>query len=162
MLAMMEPLGRLMDNVKSTTRLRFAVAAALLSALGMLVAVAPREATGGGLDLPKFKTPSGNIICAYYNRSLRCDIRSGLVPKPSRPRGCPSYSDFGQGLNLGPRSAGVVCAGDTLLGEAAPALAYGRVWRRGPITCRSRMNGLTCKNTLGRGFFLSRQSWRLF
>ena len=135
----------------------------LISTVGLLLALAPSpHAVAAGLKIPKFRTPSGNIICAYYNRSLRCDIRSGLVPKPSRPRRCPSYSDFGQGLTLGPRRAGVVCAGDTLLGETAPALAYGRVWRRGPLTCRSRVSGLTCRNTLGHGFFLSREAWRLF
>jgi hypothetical protein len=135
----------------------------LIGTLGMLfVLTASHQAAGSALRIPKFKTPSGNIVCAYYNRSLRCDIRSGLTPKPSRPRGCPSYTDFGQGLDLGTRRAGVVCAGDTLLAEVAPALAYGRAWRRGPITCRSRITGLTCKNTLGHGFFLSRQSWRLF
>lgn len=136
---------------------------ALIGALGMLVVLAPSQrAAGAVVRIPTFKTPSGNIVCAYYNRSLRCDLRSGLVPKPSRPRGCPSYTDFGQGLNLGPRRAGVVCAGDTVLGEPAHALAYGRAWRRGPVTCRSRITGLTCKNTLGHGFFLSRQSWRIF
>ncbi len=135
----------------------------LIGMLGLLLALAPsHQAAASGLLFPKFKTPSGNIVCAYYNRSLRCDIRSGLVPRPSRPRRCPSYSDFGQGLTLGARRAGVVCAGDTLLGETAPALAYGRVWRRGPLRCRSRVTGLTCKNTLGHGFFLSRRSWRLF
>jgi hypothetical protein len=136
---------------------------ALIGAVGSVLVLAPSQlAAGATLRLPTFKTPSGNIVCAYYNRSLRCDIRSGLSPKPSRPRGCPSYTDFGQGLTLGPRRAAVVCAGDTVLGEASPALAYGRVWRRGPITCRSRITGLTCKNTLGHGFFLSRGSWRLF
>jgi hypothetical protein len=134
----------------------------LIGMVGLLLALAPSShAVAAGLQIRKFRTPSGNIICAYYNRSLRCDIRSELVPKPSRPPRCPSYTDFGQGLTLGPRRAGVVCAGDTLLGETAPALAYGRVWRRGPLTCRSRVSGLTCKNTLGHGFFLSRQSWRL-
>jgi hypothetical protein len=151
-----------MNNVMSTKRLGLAAALALIGSLGTLIVLWPHPAASAGSSLPGFKTPSGNIICAYYSRSLRCDIRSGLVPKPSRPRGCPSYSDFGQGLNLGLRSAGVVCAGDTLLGESEPALAYGRVWRRGPITCRSRITGLTCKNTVGHGFFLSRQSWRLF
>jgi hypothetical protein len=135
---------------------------ALIGALGTLIVLVPPTATGAATRIPTFRTPSGNIICAYYNRSLRCDIRSGLKPKPSRPRGCPSYTDFGQGLTLGPRRAGVVCAGDTLLGEVAPALAYGHAWRRGTITCHSRITGLTCRNTRRHGFFLSRQSWRLF
>jgi hypothetical protein len=54
-----------------------------------------------------------------------------------------------------------VCAGDTALG-AKNVLAYGRTWQRGPITCTSRVTGLTCRNARGHGFFLSRESWRRF
>ena len=108
-----------------------------------------------------FSTPSGNIGCVYFTPALRCDIRNGLSPKAARPAGCPSYTDWGQGLTLGPKSAGVVCAGDTALG-ARYALPYGQTWRRGGITCWSRVTGLTCRNASGHGFFLSRESWRRF
>ena len=108
-----------------------------------------------------FSTPSGNIGCVYFEPVLRCDIRNGLSPKAARPAGCPSYTDWGQGLTLGPKSAGVVCAGDTALG-ARNAIPYGQVWRRDGLTCWSRVTGLTCKNARGHGFFLSRQSWRRF
>jgi acetylornithine deacetylase/succinyl-diaminopimelate desuccinylase-like protein len=40
-------------------------------------------------------------------------------------------------------------------------LPYGKVWRRGPFTCASRLAGVTCTNTRGHGLFLSRQSWRV-
>ena len=92
-----------------------------------------------------FSTPSRNISCVYFAPTLRCDIRNGLSPKAPRPAGCPSYTDWGQGLTLGPKSAGVVCAGDTALG-APNVLAYGKTWHRGSITCTSRATGLTCRN----------------
>jgi hypothetical protein len=41
----------------------------------------------GAAPNPFFRTPSKNIYCAYFG-SLRCDIRSGLKPKPMRPAGC--------------------------------------------------------------------------
>ena len=38
-----------------------------------------------------FRLPSGNIGCLYFHESsasLRCDIRTGLKPKPSQPASC--------------------------------------------------------------------------
>jgi hypothetical protein len=113
----------------------------------------------GAANPQAFSTPSRNIGCVYYAPALRCDIRNGLSPRPGRPAGCPSYTDWGQGLTLDARSAGIVCAGDTALG-APNVLAYGKTWHRGSITCTSRVTGLTCRNARGHGFFLSRESWR--
>ena len=51
--------------------------------------------------LKGFQTPSHNIVCGGYNGSsawLRCDITSGLKPKPGRPKGC--EFDFGGTLTL--------------------------------------------------------------
>ena len=59
----------------------------------------------------------------------------------------------------GSGTASVVCAGDTVLGERGPPLAYGSRFSRGGITCVSRATGLTCRNAAGRGFFLSRERW---
>ena len=119
-------------------------------------------ANAGGIASPAaFSTPSGNIGCVYFKPTLRCDIRNGLNPKAARPSGCPSYTDWGQGLTLGPAGTRVVCAGDTALG-APNRLAYGQVWRRDGLACWSRVTGLTCQNARGRGFFLSRESWRRF
>src|SRR5215212_7376889 len=94
------------------TNLRWSFA--VVGAAGIaLVLVSSQFAAGARSRSPMFKTPSGNIVCAYYNLSLRCDIRNGLSPKPSRPRGCPSYTDFGQGLEIGSRRASVVYGGET-------------------------------------------------
>lgn len=121
-------------------------------------------AGGAGAKISTFRTPSGNIGCIYDSSSggsLRCDIRSGLVPKPSRPRGC--TLDWGDSLSL-TRSgrARIVCHGDTAVLPGAPTLRYGKTWRRGAFACTSRRSGLTCENAAGHGFFLSRQSWRRF
>jgi hypothetical protein len=133
-----------------------ALAVALVLCVGLAVPLA-----AGAASPQAFSTPSRNIGCVYFAPELRCDIRNGLSPKAPRPRGCPSFTDWGQGLTLGARSAGIVCAGDTALG-APNVLAYGRTWHRGSITCTSRATGLTCRNARGHGFFLSRESWRRF
>jgi hypothetical protein len=110
----------------------------------------------------QFRSPTGNIGCAYFNSQLRCDVRDGLVPKPPRPAGCPSFTDYGQGLNLSARgTARVVCAGDTALGAQA-VMPYDTTWHRGSISCTMRTTGLTCRNASGHGFHVARGTWRRF
>ena len=105
-----------------------------------------------------FQTPSHNIGCLYSSSPayLRCDIRSGLKPPPSKPKGC--TVDWTGGYQVGPIGrAQKVCAGDTVLSADARVVRYGRTWRGGAFTCKSRTSGLRCKNRSGHGFFLSRR-----
>jgi len=127
---------------------------AVLVAVLALVLAAPAEAV-----VVKFRTPSSNIGCIFSTEAtlgggyIRCDILSGLKPKPPR-RGC----DLDQtGYELGPRGrATVVCAGDTVVSRRARALRYGAAWSRGGLTCTSKKTGLRCRNRGGHGFVLSR------
>jgi hypothetical protein len=110
----------------------------------------------------QFQSPSRNIGCAISRRFARCDIRHKQWQAP-RPRGCPRFSDFGQGLIVSRRArrGRVVCAGDTTLG-VGPVLAYGKRIKRGQMQCRSRRRGVTCRNGRRHGFFISRGSYRTF
>ena len=52
---------------------------------------------------------------------------------------------------------------DTAYDAAAPVLAYGQRTRLGPMACDSEQAGVTCTlETSGHGFFVSRDSYRLF
>jgi len=115
-----------------------------------------------------FRTPTGNIGCVFSSGlsgaaapTVRCDIRSRLRPEPKRPSSCPL--DYGDSLQV-ERTGGtiLVCHGDTAIDPQSRVLAYGHQFRRDGITCVSRFSGLTCTNASGHGFFLSRQSWRVF
>ena len=128
----------------------------------VLAAVAP---AGSEAATAYFETPSRNIACAWHSDvggSLRCEIRSLLKPMPPRPAGCDV--DWGYGISMGRTGrASVLCAGDTVRRTGAvPILGYGRTWRRGGFTCTSARTGLRCVNASGRGFFLSRERWRMF
>ncbi len=105
-----------------------------------------------------FRMPSGNIACGYSTDfgpvTLRCDILSGLRPEPRRR----CELDW-TGLSMGRGSATPTCAGDTVYDRKAPVLRYGSVWKRGPFTCLSLLIGLSCVNSTGHGFFLSKQRW---
>jgi hypothetical protein len=136
-------------------RARLAQAAALVGALVILAAPASARDV-----FVVFKTPSGNIGCVYSRFSgespyLRCDIRSGLVPQPPRPKNCDLDWAYGYEMDVTGR-AHTFCAGDTALDPRARVLAYGKTWRRGGFTCSSRTTGLTCRNLSGHGFLLSR------
>jgi len=107
-----------------------------------------------------FRTPSGTIGCDT-GPTLRCDIRSGLQPRPPRPASCKLGWGFGYGM--GPTgSSHVVCASDSTIDPTARVLRYGTSWSRGGLSCRSQPAGLRCTNRSRHGFFLSRARSRRF
>jgi hypothetical protein len=118
-------------------------------------------ATPAQAILVQFRTPTSNIGCVYSSEPgragpyLRCDILSGLKPKPARPRGCTLDWTFGFQMNRTGR-ARTVCAGDTAVDRHAKVLRYGHKWSAGGFSCASRRTGLRCRNRSGHGFFLSR------
>jgi hypothetical protein len=116
------------------------------------------------------ETPSKNIVCGYvgavqgYPAFLECGVMSGLHPAPPKPaHKCVDDDPASNRVRL--NGTGAVygfCAGDVgVRAEAghAPVLPYGKSWHRGAFTCTSAATGLTCRNSSGHGFFLSRQSW---
>ena len=141
--------------------------AALLIALPAMIAVSavpavaqPVEDEGSELLL-SFIAPSGNVSCMLKADYARCDIVDRDWSPPPRPADC--EFDYGQGVAVsdsGP--AEFVCAGDTTFG-VDEVLPYGESMSTGPMRCESAEPGVTCRNgDTGRGFFLSRQSYRLF
>lgn len=146
--------------------------ARLLSLVAGLVVAAVLAAPSGATNAASpaaFETPSRNIACGWIadvdrptRTYLRCEIRSLLSPLPKRPAVCDL--DWGYGLEMASTGrASVLCAGDTIRRPGRVAVvAYGTTWRKRGFTCRSARVGLTCRNTSGHGFFLSRESWRRF
>jgi hypothetical protein len=131
------------------------------SALIALLGLGLLAGSGSALaTLPSFHTPSLNIGCNAYNGYLRCDIGQKSWRGPSRPASCPLA--YGDSFTMsGTGRPAWTCHGDTAL-RLGPVLPYGATWHSGPFTCTSRVNGLTCTNRRGHGFFLSRQSYRIF
>jgi hypothetical protein len=144
------------------TRVRGAALSGVTIAIAVAVSLLSAPAESSTLKVERFRTPSGRINCGYLATSgashLRCDISPGLRPEPRRP--CPV--DW---VGITMRSTGraaPTCAGDTIAWPGSRVLAYGSTWRRGGFVCRSRRVGLTCTNRSQRGFFLSRERWRVF
>jgi hypothetical protein len=109
-----------------------------------------------------FVTPSGNIYCGAEEKALRCEIKSGLTPKPPQPY--PGYCEFDWGLGFRLSSYGkpeILCISDTISGTDYPTLSYGSSWNNAGFKCVSQTAGLTCTNASGQGFFLSRERWKI-
>jgi hypothetical protein len=137
---------------------RAAVAVLLVAAAGAALSATASGAPAPGV-VKLFRTPSGNIGCVYATQgkqsSVRCDIRSGLKPKPARPKACDL--DYGDSYELANRGRTIlVCHGDTALDPHAPVLGYGKTWHGVGLVCTSKTTGLRCTNTAGHGFFMSR------
>jgi hypothetical protein len=139
---------------------RFAAALAAADDVprGRLKALEPRRRGSGRRSA---QNDQGGGYSGSQPAWLRCDISSGLKPKPSRPKGC--EFDFAGTLTLSATGrARIGCVSDVVLPDPTKArvLAYGTSWHYGPFTCKSAKTGLSCRNSAGHGFFLSRASWK--
>ena len=116
--------------------------------------------------LPGVRTPTHNITCAVTPAALHCDIAQASY-RARLQRGCiapPTGLDW-HGFELTPNGKGAItCSGGVLVMGPVRyvTLRYGRTWRNGTYTCRSRLTGLTCTNRAGHGLSLSRASYRTF
>ncbi|GGR24500.1 DUF6636 domain-containing protein [Deinococcus ruber] len=112
-----------------------------------------------------FSLPSGQLQCGLFSdggqASLRCDVLESTFRRPARPADCPL--DYGDSLSLGVAGrATFTCHGDTIVDPARPVLAYGQLWQRAGLTCRSSTAGVRCLNIDGHGFELARARYRVF
>jgi hypothetical protein len=116
-----------------------------------------------------FRTPSNNIHCAAFiddgktqPTDITCDITE-IASRPPRPKPADCEHDWGQRFTLQARGAAdMACYSDWAGSDWSPILTYGSSLQIGPILCTSSQQGLECRNSTGRGFFLSRGSQRIF
>lgn len=139
-----------------------AVGAVALLALGSLAAASSSKARVGKDTYSDFRLPSNNIFCAYvvssspHAKYIRCDIMSGIKPKPTGKCKYEGTRGISVDLNVTGRAT-FPCSSDTVYNKSAAKLNYGKTWRRGGFTCKSKKAGLRCSNKSAHGFFLSRQ-----
>lgn len=109
-----------------------------------------------------FSTPTKNIGCYVGREGASCQISQYTWELPPRPASCDA--DWGAGLGIDGRDGSVevgYCGTDTVMG-AERVLAYGTGVEVAPFRCVSETAGLTCVHLpTGKGFFLSRGSYRL-
>jgi hypothetical protein len=133
------------------------------STLVIALALLAFPATAAGADPQMWQTPSGNIACAQFGSSLRCDMReTGTTPPPRPSRNC--EGDFGNSFGVARNASRGrrLCVSDAVGGPGTPTVRYGKTWRRGGFKCRVRRSGVRCTNPGGHGFFLRIGLQRLF
>jgi hypothetical protein len=129
-------------------------------------------------------TPAGQIVCMLGAGGVRCDYfaenQTWVAPHPGN-----CDLDTGASLTVD-RTAGTSCVGDSIVGKAAldggldtwrkagdptvswdgmtlVSLPYGATLVVGTFRCDSADPGVTCVNeATGHGFFMSRESIRIF
>jgi hypothetical protein len=132
---------------------------------GLVVgALSAASASAQTTTIISFRTPSGNIHCAYTSgfgpTFMRCDIRSHLRPAPS---GSCTEGVYGESVGMTRTGrAHVLCISDTVYNPRARVLPYGTSWSYNGFRCVSRSTCLTCTNLRGHGFLLSRERWRVY
>ena len=122
----------------------------------------------GAQDLPAIQTPSQNIFCIASPASsgqptpeLRCDIKQMTDRAPPAPANCPGA--YGDAFFIDPTGPGKLeCHGDTAINPSDPVLAYGATWTVYGFSCLSQTTGLTCRNSQGHGFSISREAQKVF
>lgn len=129
-------------------------------------------------DEQYFKSPSGNINCAYFSKSrgiganVSCYI-DNFVPtlKKSVRQSKEEIEALGRCAPAGmsafkieadSKTADVWCPTDTVKTEKSAVLQYGENWKAEGFVCFSRTSGIECKNSLGHGFSLSRSRQKVF
>ena len=113
-----------------------------------------------------FISPTGNIHCIAIesdsgNRTLSCELKM-IANLPSRR---PSWCDYDWGKSFELDGAGTgkrTCQSDSSYLEGLQVLPYGSDWKFPGFRCLSERAGVTCTNTNGHGFRLSRDSQDIF
>jgi hypothetical protein len=107
-----------------------------------------------------FSTPTGNISCAVLAEYARCDIVDRTWAPPTKPSDCPL--DWGSSLVVAATQTGKFsCSSDTVY-RPEVQMPWGRRVTDGSMSCDVVSEGVTCRSSDGHGFFLSRESYRLF
>lgn len=115
-----------------------------------------------------FQSPTGNIHCMVFSGygddgdGVRCDIGNFTPSALPAPEGC-DY-DWGNAFWIGSvdRRGGLACISDAISDPGNSVLGYGESVSGGGVTCTSAKSGMTCENSAGHGFTLSKAKQRVF
>jgi hypothetical protein len=112
----------------------------------------PAAATATGvLHSTTFKSPSGHILCEYqpsgryYSVWLMCIVNDA-----------PGVANGVYAMMYASGYVGVSQLDDGGPGLTKTVLHYGQAWFRSGMSCVMATSGITCRNTRGHGFKLSR------
>ena len=116
-------------------------------------------------EVLNFRSPTGNIHCSLVRLGAEkfalCEIREFVQTYKTPPADC--ELDWGGAFSVADRGRGMLaCHGDTIQSNDSLVLAYGKSVELFGISCRSERTGITCQNSDGGGFVVSRARQRVF
>ena len=124
-------------------------------------------------DSASFKSPTGNINCIYsdYDKKpeVRCDIMQFTPSFKTVPPGtsnevitCTPAKLRGFTISPADVEGQAFCPTDAAIDGEQVVLGYGQTFKRGGLICTSETSGMTCMNSAGHGFSLSRAQQKVF
>ena len=124
-------------------------------------------------DSASFKSPTGNINCIYsdYDNKpeVRCDIMQFTPSFKAVPPGtsnevitCTPAKLRGFTISPNDAEGKAFCPTDAAIDGEQVVLNYGQSFKRGGLICTSETSGMTCMNSSGHGFSLSRAQQKVF
>ena len=136
-------------------------------ALVVILTIAALAGPARADTLASFHTPSENIHCLAATgedgASIDCEILEKASTRPLNPRPPDCDLEWGNRFELGETGKGTLaCTGDTVRDPSGITLGYDTSFTANSITCTSTQRGLTCLNSEGHGFFLSRARQQVF
>lgn len=148
------------------------VALTLGTSAGLALSVSPGAVAAPG-DITLFRSPSGNVNCAYFEADgdvfpvaqVTCEVLRFVGTAPRRPASCELDWVPSATLTADTRAVRLFsCQGDTVAGgPGTPVLAYGRSASFGPFRCSSSTSGIRCElPRSGRGFEVGSRAIRRF
>jgi hypothetical protein len=116
-------------------------------------------------ELIFFQSPTGNISCLIAlgeYAEVRCDIQDYTPTHTEPPPNCDL--DWGGVFTVGEDDTigQLGCVGDTIGGPGGAKLDYGETITLWKFSCTSQKTGMTCTNSKGHGFTISKAKQTLF
>jgi hypothetical protein len=141
------------------SRLQFALPLLVAAVLGS-VSVGGSPASAASSEL--FKSPSGNINCAYFPPPIAkvavvtCEVSTFSGKAAPRPDDCDLDWVASATVGRTGKVSAWSCQGDTIAGANTKAIAYGATWSKDGFTCVSSAAGMRCSAKNGHGFSVSK------
>ncbi len=121
-----------------------------------------RSVAASAASAELFKSPSGNINCAYFpppivkTAVVTCDVSTFSGKGAPRPDDCDLDWVASATVDRTGRVTTWSCQGDTIAGANTKAIAYGSTWSKEGFKCASSAAGMRCTAKNGHGFSVSR------
>lgn len=111
-----------------------------------------------------FTTATGNVICRLGPDSVECNVNPGGISyvAPPQPASCTGTWGYSAQIAAAGQTGNWSCSITPWAALTVPVLTYGTELTNGTLKCASQELGVTCLDTNGHGFRISRSDGATF